>query len=317
MPNVFITNTCNLRCKYCFAKGMLGGAANAEEMTLDEIKKIATFVKNPEGPSTKEMPGIISLLGGEPTLHSQFRQIIDYLLENNFVVKLFSNGTFNRETADFLAGLPAESVGIILNINKRENYSPTQWENIQRNLSHLNKIITLGLTIFEVNFDFETVLNYITTYGLRRDIRLGISMPIVGASNAFVTYEQTKLVAQRLLQFAERGFEEDITLGFDCGFTLCMFTRKELGRMKKLNVRLNFTCDGAIDIGKHGRVWRCFPLYSIHNTNIDKHESVVGIKDFYNDLLPVKVKGISGDCGRCKHYQRRNCSGGCYGYELQ
>jgi radical SAM protein with 4Fe4S-binding SPASM domain len=75
-------------------------------------------------------------------------------------------------------------------------------------------------------------------------------------------------------------------------------------------------CDGAIDIGRGGRVWRCFPLFQVNNTSIDKFKSVDEIKDFYNRVLPAKTKGISGRCGKCRNYLRRICSGGCYGYEF-
>jgi sulfatase maturation enzyme AslB (radical SAM superfamily) len=316
MPNVFITNICNLRCRYCFAKGMLG-AANPEEMTMDEVMKVADFVKRSDGPASVLLPSVISLLGGEPTLHSQFPRIVDSLIEQGLIIKLFSNGTFPRERADYLAKLPEGKVNIILNINKRDTYTPTQWENVVYNLTHLNKMITLGFTIFQTDFDYQTVLQYITRFDLKRDIRLGISMPIVNATNAFVTYPEYKVAAKRILQFAEESFEQNVTIGFDCGFILCMFSRKELGRLKQRNVRLNFVCDGAIDIGKNGRTWRCFPLYSIHNTDYTRFDSVNALKDHYNALLPVKGKGISGACGRCRHYRQRNCSGGCYGYEYR
>ena len=316
MPNVFITNTCNLRCGYCFAKGMLGSARH-EEMSMEEIRSVADFIKRSDAPQGGMSPSVISILGGEPTLHSGFREIMDYLISGGFVIKLFSNGTFSRRTTDYLEKLPVEAVNIILNINKREGYTLPQWENVNHNLKRLNRIITLGFTIYQTDFDYETVLGYINRYDLKRDIRLGISMPIVGASNAFVAYPEFKLAAKRILKFAGRAFDDNISIGFDCGFILCMFTRRELGRLKLRNVRLNFTCDGAIDIGKNGRVWRCFPLYGIHNTEYGRFDSVTAIKDYYNDLLPVKEKGISGSCGRCRHYLRRNCSGGCYGYEFR
>lgn len=316
MPNVFITNTCNLRCSYCFAKGMLG-SAHAEEMTMEEIKRIANFIKRWDVPLNGNRPSFISILGGEPTLHSNFKKIIDYLLKNGFIINMFSNGTFSHEIADLLGKLPAESINIILNINKQENYSQEQWGNVKYNLKHLHNIIALGFTIFQSDFDYETVLQYIDHYNLKRDIRLGISMPIVNAFNAYVAYPQYKQIAKRILKFAKKSFDRNIVVGFDCGFILCMFSRRELGRLKLHNARLNFTCDGAIDIGKNGRVWRCFPLYSIHNTELGQFDSVTALRDYYNNLLPVKVKGISGSCGRCKHYIRHNCSGGCYGYEFQ
>lgn len=316
MPNVFITNSCNLNCPYCFAKGMLG-TARAEELSLREVKDIAAFVRRSDGPPGGAAPAVLSLLGGEPTLHSDFTGIMDYLLARKFVVKLFSNGTFPRDRAAYLAKLPEDKVNIILNINRRETYTPAQYARVRDNLKLLHRHISLGLTIDRPGFDYETVLGYVERYDLKRDIRLGISMPIVKASNTFMAFRDYKPAAARILRFAAAAFERNVRLGFDCGFILCMFTRRELGRLQLANVRLNFICDGAIDIGKGGRVWRCFPLHGIHNTDYRRFNSVTALRDHYNGLLPAKTRGISGACGRCPHYTRHNCSGGCYSYELR
>ena len=316
MPNVFITNKCNLRCTYCFAKGMLG-STQVEEMSMEEVKSIAGFIKRQDVQLNDDRPRFISILGGEPTLHSNFKRIINYLLKSGFVITMFSNGTFSRDTSDFLGKLPTESINIILNINKRENYTKGKWGNIQYNLKNLHSIIALGFTIFETDFDYEMVLRNVNDFDLKRNIRLGISMPIVNASNAYVAYPEYKQIAKRILKFAKTSFKQNIVVGFDCGFVLCMFSRRELGRLKLYNTRLNFVCEGAIDIGKNERVWRCFPLHSIHNTKYGRFDNITALRDYYNDLLPVKVKGVSGSCGSCKHYIRHNCSGGCYGYEFR
>ncbi|MFH1369028.1 MAG: radical SAM protein [Elusimicrobiota bacterium] len=315
MPNVFITNICNLRCKYCFAKAMLGHS-DVQEMTLDEIIPIADLIKKSEKPNDKNKY-VISILGGEPTLHSNFKGIIDYLIKDGFIIKLFTNGTFPAAIREYLKTLPSDAVNIILNINKRSSYKTAEWEYLTANLKELNGIVTLGFTIFEKNFNYGTIINYIKKYKLKTEVRLGISMPIVNADNKYVKYGECKAIAKRIVEFSRDAFAKDIILGFDCGFIICMFSRADLGKLQKNNVRINFLCDGAIDIGKNGRVWRCFPLHNIHNTSLSKFSSVLGIKDHYKSVLPKKEKGISGACGKCNYYGRNICSGGCYGFEFK
>ncbi len=314
MPNLFITNVCNLDCNYCFAKGMLG-EKGVNEFSLDEIKTAASFVRS-SGKGENKKNNIISILGGEPTLHSKFRDIIDYLTGNGFIVKLFTNGTFPAAISDYLKSLKPGLLYIILNMNRRENYSDVKWNNLERNLRTLNSMITLGMTIYEKKFDYRTILQYIETYDLRKEIRLGISLPIVNGINEFVRFDDVREIGGRIVEFSGEAFKKGIIVGFDCGYVMCMFTRKELGILQSNNANLNFLCDGAIDIGKNGRVWRCFPLYSIYNTNIGKFDSVRSLKEYYNSALPAKVKGISGNCSDCDYFKRRICSGGCYGFEF-
>lgn len=317
MPNVFITNTCNLRCSYCFAKGMLGGASHTEEMTLEEVADVSAFVKRSDAVDALGVPGMLSLLGGEPTRHSRFREIVQSLVADGVVIKMFTNGTFDPETAEFLAGLPAGAISLILNLNRPETYPKGQLERMHDNLRRLHAITALGLTIFRTDFDYDEVIRTIETYDLKRDIRLGIAMPIVGVKNAFVPHADYRAVAERILAFADAASARRIGIGFDCGFILCMFTREELGRLKLLGVRLNFTCDGAIDIGKGGAVWRCFPLYNLHPADYRSFDSIQGIKNHYAGVLPAKVKGITGACGECDHYRQGHCSAGCYAFEYR
>jgi MoaA/NifB/PqqE/SkfB family radical SAM enzyme len=314
MPNVFITNICNLNCKYCFAKGMLGDKC-VNEFTMSEIKQVASFLKVSQGcPKGKRFR--ISILGGEPTLHSKFDEMIDFLIREGFIIVLFSNGTFPERVSDYLKHTPPNSLNIILNMNHRDTYTSIQWKNVERNLKTLNNIISLGFTIYQKQFDYSSVLEYIKKYDLKKEIRLGISLPIVNGDNTFVPYDDFKEIGRRIVEFSAASFKNKISFGLDCGFIVCMFNREQLGILQLNNVNLNFLCDGAIDIGKNGRIWRCFPLYSIYNTNLDKFDSVNALKEYYDQLLPVKKNGISGNCGNCKHFIQKICSGGCYGFEF-
>lgn len=314
MANVFITNYCNLRCKYCFARGMLGDS-HSNELTLEEVDKVKDIIGHSHHINEPER-NIISILGGEPTQHSNFIKIIDHLVNSGFIVKLFTNGTFTSEICDYMYKIPQGKINLIFNINKKEDHTSDNWKKIEYNLLKLHNIITLGLTIADINFDYQAIIEHVNKHKLKRDLRLGISMPIVNADNKYIRFKEYKQIGNRIVEFSEAALKENMTLGFDCGFVMCMFTRKQLGALQLNNVAMNFKCDGAIDIGKNGRVWRCFPLYSIHNTSLDKFNSITAIKDYYNNLLPKKDKGISGKCGICKYYSRNICSGGCYGYEF-
>ena len=70
MANILLTNVCNLQCPYCFANYYTHDIA--EEITLESFKKALDFIASSNNQNEK-----IGLIGGEPTLHTQFGEILE------------------------------------------------------------------------------------------------------------------------------------------------------------------------------------------------------------------------------------------------
>lgn len=64
-----ITSNCNLKCPMCFASSGPGG----EHLSIDECKAAIDRLVAVEG-----RPEVLQLSGGEPTLHPDFPQLLDY-----------------------------------------------------------------------------------------------------------------------------------------------------------------------------------------------------------------------------------------------
>lgn len=65
-----ITDRCNLTCPTCYAGS---SPTYGRHRTLDEVKKMLdTIVEN------EKQPDVVQISGGEPTLHPQFFEILDY-----------------------------------------------------------------------------------------------------------------------------------------------------------------------------------------------------------------------------------------------
>lgn len=88
MPNIAITNYCNLKCPYCFADDMIHESKN--NMTLENYIKLLHYLTEY---NNEQHVGII---GGEPTLHPQFKEILiesnQCANKNNTQFTLFTNG---------------------------------------------------------------------------------------------------------------------------------------------------------------------------------------------------------------------------------
>lgn len=82
--HLYLTNKCNLSCPHCY---MYSGEAKGNELNTQEIKKlISDFAKISNGTS-------ITLSGGEPTIRTDFYEIIKTAYELGLEVKILTNGT--------------------------------------------------------------------------------------------------------------------------------------------------------------------------------------------------------------------------------
>jgi len=101
---VEITSLCNFNCPHCYVKGFRG----ANDISTDKIIEIAKIFKS---------KGIlnVTLTGGEPISHPDFKKIYMAFKEEGFLIDIFSNGSLiDEEMADFLAEYPPRSIDITL-----------------------------------------------------------------------------------------------------------------------------------------------------------------------------------------------------------
>ena len=78
-----ITNTCNLRCKHCYASA---GQPLPDTLTFEEIIDIIDQL-------AELNINYITLSGGEPFLHERLFDIIDYINTKNIHIMITTNGT--------------------------------------------------------------------------------------------------------------------------------------------------------------------------------------------------------------------------------
>ncbi|MBN2535920.1 MAG: radical SAM protein [Spirochaetales bacterium] len=82
-----ITRKCNLLCKHCYNRSRINFPGEIKKEILfaiiDELELYGTFE--------------IRLTGGEPTLHPDFFEILDYLTDRDFFISLGTNGVWDDE----------------------------------------------------------------------------------------------------------------------------------------------------------------------------------------------------------------------------
>ena len=82
---VFITNACNLKCNGCFARSVIVDEKN--HMNIKEYVEILEKFLDKGGEQ-------INLLGGEPLLHPNLREILDINQANKIKTSIYTNGYF-------------------------------------------------------------------------------------------------------------------------------------------------------------------------------------------------------------------------------
>ncbi|MFA5039884.1 MAG: radical SAM protein [Candidatus Omnitrophota bacterium] len=94
--HLYITDKCNLSCKYCRYHGRLKDLRRPTEMSFSKIRAIV------DDAAAMGVDAIYLSGEGEPTAHSRFRDIIDHITRKGLSVALFTNATFRRELVPYV-----------------------------------------------------------------------------------------------------------------------------------------------------------------------------------------------------------------------
>jgi len=315
MANVLLTDFCNRGCAYCFARKKISTDTDGTDridgtISMENVDTAIKFLK-------RSGVGTFTALGGEPTLHPCFTEILDRAYAEDLNVRVFSNGLIPPEHLSYLERTDPRRTSIIININEPDEYRDEQWAQTIGTLESLGGKVSLGFNIYNKRFDSSFLVDLTIRHGLRRVLRIGLAQPIYGADNAYIPVKEYSDISGKIVALAKRCSEYDIALDFDCGFTLCMFSEQQLGELYFNGTPFVFTCPTVIDIGTNLDVWHCFPLSTIMNTHLSRFENRNQIARFYFEKLhPYRRLGSMDRCASCKHLRRGFCSGGCLSHNL-
>lgn len=309
MPNIVITTYCNRRCPYCFALDAMEDAP-ARNMSMPEFVVIADMLVAARRSS-------VGVLGGEPTLHPQFYEMVWYLVSRGINARVFTNGICSDELMDELETLPRrDRVTFIVNVNFPEIETETNRVRQAKFLRRFAPICDLSLNIFRADLDPLFLADVAREAGIRnRRIRVGFAQPIAGEGNEFLKLEDYRGVARQIVRLAEGVFDQGIVVSLDCGFPLCAFSDEELGRLRRTNANTKFVCDTATDIAPGLMAWSCFPLAKRNRSKVERTTRLEDLeKRFTNmngDLRKQSARGVFQECEACPYLKRKVCHGGC------
>lgn len=307
--NLLITKSCNRSCPYCFAQKEveLDSKQSSGNITLPVFQEYLDFLKN-------NSIGFLKLLGGEPTMHPQFEELVNMGLEQRFKVTVFTNGIWGERIRSFFSTEETQGVEFLINVNEKRHSSDAEYESLERSLKVIGQRGQLGFNIFVEDFDLTFLVPFINEFGLRRQIRLGVASPIVGMNNNSISTDRLRTIGKRLIEQMKLLEQRDVLVNFDCGFTYCMFEQDEFQTIiEATDSGLVSVCDFIGDVDYNLNVWPCFPLSKAEHLNLRDFETIDEIKQYYMEpYSQLKQFGSTEECLDCKYMLRKQCCGGCF-----
>jgi organic radical activating enzyme len=326
--NLAINGTCAKGCSFCFTKEEARTKHTLGEMDIEMVDKIIDHYRLSN--SNEE----ITILGGEPTQHSNFIGILDHIFSKGFKVNLVSNFLFGKTTREYIV----------------ENIKNIRW--VFPNAAELNE--KNRMVIFKKNY-LEIYKAYANTWGFETNPRLYLALTMSSDWKNRNFYEYVKWMyheldgkinairlgldltgtylinnkemGQEMTKILKFGLYNQIKITSDCQVPPCLWEGKTKGAVMENS--LNFatfkipeyeTICGfmPLDIFPDGSSIHCYPLedkVKIDNVlEISGKNGILGLREEFDKLYINNHKNYSipQDCLDCVFY-KTECNGICGG----
>ena len=194
VPNILLTTRCARKCPYRFASTYMAHPHANDLLSWENAIYLADLLS---------ASGVRTFLGGEPTLHPEFADLLLDDVHRGFNVTVFTSGVMSAVTLDQLtthvARFSTERIMFVCNVNDPEQTETTTSE-LQRQHAFLCQLgpWTMPGSPHHPNFDLQFLFDLIERHRMRKTPDLGLAHPLPGASNQFIRVEEIGCVIQRI-----------------------------------------------------------------------------------------------------------------------
>jgi len=255
----------------------------------------------------------VRLMGGEPTLHPQFAELIEQIRSTGRAVTVFSNGLMPAGALACLEALDPKECVVLVNVNEPDPGLNRRVHARQRDtIWRLGRRAMLGFNIYRTNFRPEFLLDLVAETGCSPTIRLSMAQPALSGTNRYIHPNQYRTVAIAITRFARLAAEAGVTLEFDCGFVRCMFSAEDLEVLRAAGANFGWRCNPILDIDLEGNVLHCYPLARLISLPLTPVVDAVALRsEFERRLQPYRQAGVFAECSTCSFKATSQCTGGC------
>ena len=252
--------------------------------------------------------GEVSLLGGEPTLHPDFPEILRMALARGFDVLVFSNGIMPASALDAILSAPAQHCRVMLNLNIGAQIPPEQ----EHAAASLGKRAFVGINIHRPDLPLAQAAEFVKTFGLRRVIRLGLAQPRLDRRNRWFYPKDYRRVGGEIEDFLEKFGPEGFRIDLDCGFVPCMFTAQGMELLQMSAGEIGNRCGAIPDLMPDMTSVHCFPLAELDQLPVEGSALLSRLRKLHEQrVAPYRQVGIFRECASCAFRRAGDCGGGC------
>ena len=291
-----------------------------KNISLEKFKSICEWILKDK---PKENIGHIGLIGGEPTLHPQFREILsivdDIFIQKNCEGILFTNGVYLEQ---FLPYIP-ERLRILINVNTPNAMSMEQWNKMNNTLDEIYNLgwfknkVTIGCNVCMEIDDYDFFWSIVNKYSLRT-VRVSVTAPTKKE------YKEDKdkyylTLLPKFLNFCKKAKMYNVKLSKDCNqIPDCYYENiDDLKLVKQVCEEKNNTaphCGPVIDITPDFTASACFGAYQVVDCNLFKKYSDLEYYLLNKIIMPKFINNCTGKCSTCKKHELFTCQGGCLAF---
>lgn len=326
-----LNKVCNLNCTYCFANEFVNNPEeiknihNKNNISIEDFKKALDFTVKSGGDA-------VGIIGGEPTMHPQFTEIMETAINHNGInsVTLFTNGITLDQHMHFLN---SPKVGVLINANAPHDTGDKKFELLCNSIEVLSKNylldkVTLGINMYKEDFEYQYIVDLLKRYNMSR-VRTAIAVPNDLESRQMNALGYFRAMKPRVFEFFTELEKIKVMPTYDCNLMpVCVTTPEEKKWLmkfwefeEKANQRCNITdnpsCSPVIDILPDLTCVRCFGMSDDLKVSIDDFDTLQEMNGHFVNSLDTFAFIIptSDECKDCFYRKSNNCMGGCLAFK--
>ena len=300
MANLMITTACNFRCPYCFGLDLFGPGQQRQTMPMNLFGELLDWIDRAEMPAMD-----VHLMGGEPTLHPGFGEMVEEIGRRGRKLVVFSNAATPIDP-----GLLRRTVQLgatwIVNCNPPATYRPEQLERLREHLALLGRTAVITLNLTNGSTPYAHVFEYIEQYGLQRNIKLGVALPTLENRNVHAEWKELPAIAGQVLKLLREARRREIGVEFECGVPYCLFDEEQHRELPGIHVS---HCGSRLDITPAGNIINCLPLARMAAIPFRRFDNYRQAREWFHRMqAPYRQVGCASRCLACEHRLAGLCS---------
>ena len=296
--NLVINSRCNLKCAYCF-----GNYSNRQhpDWDLNDLKKL---IDDLHDRGTK----YILIQGGEPFLHNDLDEIINYICKKNIVTAIVTNGQFPERIKKIKSLSLLDNICFSLDGNKEGNdivRGTTSFDKVMKSIQAVKEVHKIPIRINSTVTKYVVKdIDFMAEFVKKNKIEWGINYlfkgnEVLGEEDLAPSNEEIEKYQHKILYYKKKGYPIFTTskilkyvLNWPVKYTQKYMNREESER--RLGQRAIECQYGAYEIviDEDGKVYPCqgmqglFDAKNLHEVGFDAAFEHLKTKPCYTCYIP-------------------------------